>query len=1008
VTAEELTPLLGLALSVGLAYACTPIAIRAAHRLEFYDHPVGYKEHGQPTPYLGGAAVVAAFIAVLLLLGTDSRRAFPLLAGVGILWAVGTIDDRRTVSPALRVALEAVLAAGLWGLGYGWDFGVGAGVDLLVTVLWIVGVVNAFNLFDNMDGAAGSMAAVAAGAIAVVGVVTGDQWLAVASAALAGACLGFLPYNLASPAKIFLGDGGSMPAGFGVAALAMMGASATAPSWQALAIGVLLVGVPALDTALVVVSRFRRGIPLATGGRDHLTHRAREHLQTVRAVALALGASQVVLGVLAVLATRGGSALLAGAMFAYLVGVGATIFVLDGRPGAPGRYGLSREPVLLSTDEARIEQAHVRRGSGEAGITWDAVIAGGVGCLAGLSPFVDGLYGASRWAPVGIVAVVACVAAFMGARFRLSRAAALLFGSIAALALFTLVSATWAPSTERAIADANRIFLYLALLGVLLVTVRDRAAAAAGLAGLMVGGACVAGYIAIALATGSGGDLFLGDRLHEPLGYINGQGTVLLLTLFTALGLVEQRRSAALAGAAAAIATLAAGLALLTVSRGTALAAFLGLAVLLAFVPGRMWRAAGFAVIAGGVAAAAPSLLDVSEATQAAVVGARAQSASQLLLVVSLIVGLAWAGAVSLRGRARPRTQQRALRAWRVALAVGAVALVPVAASNTGGLIDGVETQYDAFVMLEGSEADTSGTRLLSGAGNRYDYWRIAVEAWKSQPVRGVGAGGYQVAYFRERTTSEDIRQPHSLELQALADLGLVGLLLLGVAALAVAAGAVSRIRGATTVALERPLLVAALGSAVAWGVHASVDWPHLLPGVTAGALVAISALMRPPAGLPPRSHAPRWPLVRRTALVVGVSATLAIGGFSLSRQVLVDRYRSAAEDALADGQPAEALEQAGRALRLAPDDLEALYARAAAHARFNDPAAAKGALQEAIRHEPSNFVSYVLLGDLEVRLGRYAAAREAYRAARALNPRDPEIAQLAADPRSALDSVDP
>src|SRR5687768_7943149 len=112
--AEEMTPLLGLALSVALAYACTPIAMRFAHRFEFYDHPVGYKAHGQPTPYLGGAAVVAAFIVVLLLLGTDSGRTLPLLAGVGVLWAVGTIDDRRTVSPGVRLAVEAALAATLW------------------------------------------------------------------------------------------------------------------------------------------------------------------------------------------------------------------------------------------------------------------------------------------------------------------------------------------------------------------------------------------------------------------------------------------------------------------------------------------------------------------------------------------------------------------------------------------------------------------------------------------------------------------------------------------------------------------------------------------------------------------------------------------------------------------------------------------------------------------------------------------------------------------------------
>ena len=288
---------------------------------------------------------------------------------------------------------------------------------------------------------------------------------------------------------------------------------------------------------------------------------------------------------------------------------------------------------------------------------------------------------------------------------------------------------------------------------------------------------------------------------------------------------------------------------------------------------------------------------------------------------------------------------------------------------NAGNVADGVEEQYDAFIHLEGSNDDTSGVRLLAGGGNRYDYWRIAVDAWEGEPVRGLGAGGYQVPYFRERSTSEDIRQPHSLPLQTLAELGLLGLALLLVAAIAIVLAVRAQLRFLGKGWERRTLMVAALGSTAAWAVHSSVDWPHLLPGVTAVALVSIAVLFRPTRGdaEPELVSAPRSAL-RRAVPAVGMAAFLALAGFSLSRQVLVDHYRSEAEAALSDDRPSDALEQANRAIRLAPDDIDSYFARAAAYARFNDADAAQAALEDAIEREPTNFVAWTLLGDLQVR----------------------------------------
>src|SRR4051794_40363115 len=312
-----------------LVYRFTPVAIRIATHYDFFDKPGGYKGHGRATPYLGGAAVMAGFVAAVLLLAGSWDRTLPVVGGVAILWALGTVDDRRMVSPAIRVAVEATLATALWALGLGWDLGLGPGVDWVVTMLWMIAVINALNLFDNMDGQATTIAGVSSAAVSVLGALNGDAWLAVTGAALAGACLGFLPYNLASPARIFLGDGGSMPLGFALASIVMIGASDSVAAAQALAMGVLFVGVPALDTALVIISRRRRGISILTGGRDHLTHRTRQRLRTATAVAFALGGSQAILAALALVSYRGGSAPLLLVVILYLVAAGLMIGYLD-------------------------------------------------------------------------------------------------------------------------------------------------------------------------------------------------------------------------------------------------------------------------------------------------------------------------------------------------------------------------------------------------------------------------------------------------------------------------------------------------------------------------------------------------------------------------------------------------------------------------------------------------------------------------------------------------------
>lgn len=294
------------------------------------------------------------------------------------------------------------------------------------------------------------------------------------------------------------------------------------------------------------------------------------------------------------------------------------------------------------------------------------------------------------------------------------------------------------------------------------------------------------------------------------------------------------------------------------------------------------------------------------------------------------------------------------------------------------------------------------------GGGNRYDYWRIAWRVWRSNPVLGVGAGNYARPYYERRATAEDVNQPHSLELQTLSELGLIGAFLLAAFIAGVAWGALRMRREAARSSLSRALMVGGLGVFVAWLVQTSVDWMHLLPGLTAIALTAAATLVRPQRGRrsPERTlaHArSACVLTGRPALALAASTvmvTLVVAGASLSRQGLSDLYRTRAQNELAS-HPAAALTNVNRSLGIDGDSVQSYYIKAAALARFNDAAAATDALDVALTREPGNFVTWALFGDLAVRERSFAQARRDYARAHQLNPHDETLRVVAVNPRN-------
>lgn len=288
-----------------ITYLLTPLVIRLAVRTSFFDRPAGYKGHGSPTPYLGGTAIIGGLLAGLAVGGLHSHWAPIVLCAIPV-WAMGTVDDRIGLPILLRVGVEVLVGVALIVAGLGWQVFHFAPANDVLTVLWVLGVMNAFNLMDNMDGAAATTAAASAIGAAGIALLSNQRGPATICLATAGACVGFLPRNLAKPSRIFMGDGGSLTLGLLVAGLTMSAVTRAYFGPSGVVIGALLVGLVIFDTTLVTISRTRAGRSVLSGGRDHTTHRLRGWLGSPRYVAITLATAQITICGVTILLARAG------------------------------------------------------------------------------------------------------------------------------------------------------------------------------------------------------------------------------------------------------------------------------------------------------------------------------------------------------------------------------------------------------------------------------------------------------------------------------------------------------------------------------------------------------------------------------------------------------------------------------------------------------------------------------------------------------------------------------
>ncbi|MEX0753627.1 MAG: MraY family glycosyltransferase [Actinomycetota bacterium] len=295
---EPLRYLLAFGLTFVGALVLTPFAARLAHRTGTISRPRDDRFHRHATPYLGGLAIAGGLVLTgAITTGIEAQIVTILVAGLA-LGLLGLLDDVRSVGPIVKLTVEAGAGLALWfaGVRAGF-FGVEA-LDAAVTVLWIVAVSNAINLLDNMDGIAPGVVAISALGFFAIAASEGDYLVGALALGVAGASLGFLRYNF-PPAKIFLGDAGSLMIGFLLAALGLK-LDLVGPDVVVRAvIPALLLAVPLFDMLLVIVARTRDGRPVYQGGTDHAAHRLSARGFSPRGVALTAFAVQLVCSALA-------------------------------------------------------------------------------------------------------------------------------------------------------------------------------------------------------------------------------------------------------------------------------------------------------------------------------------------------------------------------------------------------------------------------------------------------------------------------------------------------------------------------------------------------------------------------------------------------------------------------------------------------------------------------------------------------------------------------------------
>ena len=273
--------LFACAIAFLISFFSMPLLRRLAWRIHLLDFPGGRKVHENPTPLVGGVAIYLGLCIAVFLNSKDFFQIFPILLGSTLIFLLGLVNDFKELKAQVRFLIQVLIALLVIRMGLRVSFFppgfIGDSLEVLITVVWLVGVTNAFNYLDGLDGLASGSAVINLFFLAVILNNTAQYPLKLFALVFASAILAFLPYNLGKK-KIFLGEAGSTLIGFSLASIALAGYWASG-SIIKICIPVLIFGVPIFDMVFTTIMRISEGKIkdliqwLQYGGRDHFHHR---------------------------------------------------------------------------------------------------------------------------------------------------------------------------------------------------------------------------------------------------------------------------------------------------------------------------------------------------------------------------------------------------------------------------------------------------------------------------------------------------------------------------------------------------------------------------------------------------------------------------------------------------------------------------------------------------------------------------------------------------------------
>ena len=355
-------------ISVVVAYAATPLSIRIANKFGIIDKPKDERRvHKKPIPRFGGMGIFLGSMAAMIIPAGMNDRIQVAMLGGALMYLLGIIDDILDIKPVVKFTGQVAIASIVYALGVRITFisnffslklaysntnlMLSAGVGYLITVFWIVGITNAVNLMDGLDGLAAGSTMIMALSLAYVayihGARLGSMPVCIALVAVAGGCLGFLPYNF-SPAKTFMGDGGALYLGYMIAVLSVI-----SPLKQATVVGALIpiltLAVPIFDTLFAMLRRTLKHESIMHADKGHLHH----HLMAAgfgqrRSVLIMYGIVGI-MGIVAVLISR---ELYKDAFFLFLIALlYLCIIIVPKKP----KKGIKR---IITQDTSELEKEY--------------------------------------------------------------------------------------------------------------------------------------------------------------------------------------------------------------------------------------------------------------------------------------------------------------------------------------------------------------------------------------------------------------------------------------------------------------------------------------------------------------------------------------------------------------------------------------------------------------------------------------------------------------------------